>query len=121
MPVVFSMYYNSLLSNTTWWQQCSYPSRIMAQLNLRPPKPFDFRNPDDWPRWKRRFEQYRATAGLTAESEGKQVNNLLYCLGEEAEAVLNSTNANADDKAEYDKVVKKFDEFFKVRKNVIFE
>ena len=97
------------------------PTLVMAQLNLRPPEPFDFHNPDDWPRWKRRFEQYRVAAGLTADSEGKQVNTLLYCLGEEAEAVLNSTNAGADDKAKYDTVVAKFDEFFKVRKNVIFE
>ena len=74
------------------------PTLVMAQLNLRPPEPFDFRNPDDWPR----FEQYRVAAGLTADSEGKQVNTLLYCLGEEAEAVLNSTNASADDKAKYD-------------------
>ena len=93
----------------------------MAQLNLKPPETFDFRNPDDWPRWKRRFEQYRVASGLTDDSEGKQVSTLLYCLGEQAEAVLNSTNASDTDKAKYETVIAKLDEFFKVRKNVIFE
>jgi hypothetical protein len=93
----------------------------MAQLNLRPPEPFDFRNPDDWPRWKRRFQQFRVASGLTADDAEKQISTLLYCLGEQAEAVLSSTNASEEELKDYDAVVKKFDEFFKVRKNTIFE
>ena len=46
---------------------------------------------------------------------------LLYCLGEEAEDVLASTNIKADDKKNYETVLAKFDGFFQVRKNVIFE
>ena len=49
------------------------------------------------------------------------MNTLLYCLGEEANAVLTSTNASAADKEKYDTVIAKFDSFFKVRKNIIFE
>ena len=93
----------------------------MAQLNLRPPEPFDFRNPDDWPRWKRRFQQFRVASGLTADDAEKQISTLLYCLGEQAEAVLSSTNASEEELKDYDAVVRKFDEFFKVRKNTIFE
>ena len=51
----------------------------------------------------------------------KQVNTLLYCLGEEADAVLASTHATEEEKKSYDSVLGKFDSFFKVRKNVIFE
>ena len=47
--------------------------------------------------------------------------HLLYCLGEEAEAVLESTNIMTDERKVYDTVVGKFDSFFKVRRNVIFE
>ena len=93
----------------------------MAQLRLEPPEPFNFRNPDDWPRWKRRFEQFRVASGLASDDALKQVNTLLYCLGEEAEGVLTSTNATADERKVYDTVVGKFDAFFKVRRNVIFE
>ena len=93
----------------------------MAQLHLQPPEPFTFRNPDDWPRWKRRFEQFCIASGLAEGSAERQVSTLLYCLGEQAEAVLTSTNATAAERAVYATVLSKFDEFFKVRKNVIFE
>ena len=46
---------------------------------------------------------------------------MLYCLEEEAEAVLASTNVEEDKRKVYETVVTKFNEFFKVRKNVIYE
>ena len=38
--------------------------------------PFDFRKLDEWPRWLRRFEQYRVASDLSAEDEEKQVDTL---------------------------------------------
>ena len=93
----------------------------MAQLRLEPPEPFNFRTPDDWPRWKRRFEQFRIASGLAGSAAAQQINTFLYCIGEEAEAVLTSTNVTEDERKVYDTVVTKFDGFFKVRRNVIFE
>lgn len=93
----------------------------MAQLRLHPPDPFNFKAPDEWPRWKKRFEQFRVASGLAEDSAAKQTSTLLYCLGEEAESVLTSTNATEDDRADYDRVMGKFDAFFQVRRNVIFE
>ena len=93
----------------------------MAQLRLEPPEPFNFRTPDDWPRWKRRFEQFRIASGLQRQNPVQQVSTLLYCLGEEADAVLSSTNATEDERKVYATVIDKFDAFFKVRRNVIFE
>ena len=51
----------------------------MASIRLDPPEPFDFAKPDNWPKWKKRFEQYRAASGLDKESEDRQVSRLLYC------------------------------------------
>jgi hypothetical protein len=85
------------------------------------PEPFDFKQPDNWPKWKKRFEQYRVAFGLSAEDKPRQVNTLLYCLGEEADDVLASTNITAEGKKKYATVLEKFDAFFQVRKNVIFE
>ena len=95
----------------------------MAQplLNLQPPPSFDFATPDDWPRWRRRFEQFRSASDLSTAAAGKQIGTLLYCLGEEAESVLISVNATADDRKDYDKVLQLFDGYFQVRRNVIFE
>ena len=90
-------------------------------IRLQPPDPFNFRNPDDWPRWKNRFQQFRDASGLSSESESKQVSTFLYCLGEEAESVLASTGVTPDDRKEYDTVLEKVDGFFQVRKNVIYE
>ena len=50
--------------------------------------------------------------------ELQQVSTLLYCLGEEADSVLDSTNATEDDRKRYEIVIRTF---FKVRRNVIFE
>ena len=71
-------------------------------IRLQPPEPFNFRQPDDWSRWKRRFEQFRAASGLDAETALKQVSTLLYCMGEEADTVLSSTNITEEQRKSYD-------------------
>ena len=58
---------------------------------------------------------------MSDDQEKKQINTLLYCLGEESEAVLSSTNPSEADLTDYAKILGKFNGFFKVRKNVIFE
>ena len=93
----------------------------MAMIRLQPPDPFNFRNPDDWPRWKNRFQQFGDASGLSSESESKQVSTFLYCLGEVAESVLASTGTAQDDRKKYKKVLEKVDGFFQVRKNVIYK
>ena len=95
----------------------------MAKFNatLSAPTVFPFNTPDYWPKWRRRFEQYRLASGLSKEPEERQVNILLYCLGEEAEDILTSTNISDEDRKSYTSVLGKFDGFFKIRKNVIIE
>ena len=93
----------------------------MASIQLQPPKKFDFKNPDEWLKWKKRFQQFRVASGLSSEPESRQVSTSLYCLGEEAEDVLTSTNIAANDRESYGTVMSKFDEFFKVRVNTIIE
>lgn len=84
----------------------------MAHIRLAPPDPFNFAQPDDWPRWKRRFEQFRVASGLASEAEPRQVSTLLYCMGEDADNVLTSTNITDAEKQKYATVVKKFEDFF---------
>ena len=93
----------------------------MAQLQLKPPESFNFKTPNNWQKWKRRFEQFRSASGLVNQSEASQINTLLYCLGEEAEDVLTSTGISEDDRKKYPEVMGKFDTFFDVRTNVILE
>ena len=90
----------------------------MASLRLEPPASFPFSRPDEWPHWKRRFEQFRLASGLSAEEDVRQISALLYCMGDEAEDTLASTNVSEDDRKEYSRVIAKFDAFFKVRKTL---
>ena len=64
----------------------------MATIQLQMPQPLDFSRLDEWSRWKRRFEQFRYASGLSQESGQRKVSTLLYCLGQEADDVLCSTN-----------------------------
>ena len=103
-------------NNSTWCQKSD------GYYTAAPPREaFNFNNPDDWPKWKRRFEQYCLASGLSKEAEERQVSAFLYCLGENAEDVLVSTNISSNDKKVYGRVIAQFDMFFKVRKNTIFE
>jgi len=36
---------------------------------LQTPALFPFNSPDEWPKWKRRFEQYRVASGLAKEDD----------------------------------------------------
>ena len=93
----------------------------MSSMRLPPPGEFDFSKPDEWPKWKRRFEQYRSASGLDAEPDARQIDTLLYCLGEGADSVLASTNITEEKRKKYEEVMAKFDSYFQVRRNVIFE
>ena len=76
---------------------------------------------DQWPQWKRRFEECRSATALDAESETRLVSVLLYCMGKTAGDVLMSTKISEEDRKKYSSVLSKFDEFFDVRRNVILE
>ena len=93
----------------------------MAHIRLELPGAFDFKRPDKWPRWKRRFGQYRCASGLDKEDEPRQASALLYCMGESAEDVLTSTGISDADREKYTSVMNALETFFKVRRNVILE
>ena len=93
----------------------------MAGIRLQPPENFDFSKPDEWPKWKKHFQQFRGASGLSGESDVRQVDTLLYCLGDEADSVLASTNVSQAERAVYATVLEKLDSYFQVRRNTIFE
>ena len=82
---------------------------------------FNFKKPDEWPRWKRRFERFLSASGLDKESDERKASMLLYCLRPDANDVLASTNIEEADRKKYSKVIEKLDAHFKVHRNVIFE
>ena len=90
-------------------------------MNLQLPKLLSFVNSEEWPKWKGWFEQYRQASNLIDKGEECQVSTLLYCLGEDTEEVLDTTQISAEDKKKCNKVIDEFEKYFKVKKNVIYE
>ena len=90
----------------------------MAITQLKSLNPFDFEHPDNWQKWKRRFEQYRHASGLAS---GSGQSTILYCLGEQAEDILSSTGISVDSRKIYSDAMSKCEEYFCFRKNIIFE
>ena len=74
----------------------------MASIGLKASTHFNFSQPEDWIRWKRRFDQHHIASGLAEEREARQVSTLLYRMGDEADTILTSTNILHDDRTKYD-------------------
>ena len=89
--------------------------------SIKSPEPFNFNNPSEWSNWIRRFERYRLASKLVEESQKNQVNTLMYLLGDKADDIFTSFGLTEEQAAEYDIVKNRFNEYFALRKNVIFE
>ena len=87
-----------------------------------PPQNYNFERPAEWPEWKQRFGRYRVATKLNKETEEVQVNTLIYSMGPHAENIYSSFKYNNEgDELKYDIVLKKFDEHFIPKRNIIFE
>ena len=93
----------------------------MATHTIAPPAPFNFKNPEEWPKWIRRFERYRISTELSDKDEVLQINTMIYCMGDEADDIVKSFTFAAGDEKKYAKVKEKFDQHFIIKRNVIFE
>ncbi|KAI4901672.1 hypothetical protein NFI96_008116 [Prochilodus magdalenae] len=92
----------------------------MAKFN--PPSEFKFDRPADWPEWKQRFSRYRLATKLNKDNGEIQVSSLIYSMGSEAEKIFSSFSFDSEEEGkDFDKVLKKFDEYFIPRRNVIHE
>src|SRR5436190_7185319 len=85
------------------------------------PGQFDYSQPNQWPMWMRRFERFRVASDLESKPSAKQVNMLLYCLGEEGENLLSSFNLSVVGVDDYEIVKSKFNSYFGLKKNLIYE
>lgn len=92
-----------------------------ATFSIQPPEPFDFSKPHEWTKWIRHFERFRQASRLSLSLDENQVNTLIYCMGDEADDVLRGLKLNNADQRQYEKVKEGFQNFFIVKKNVVYE
>ena len=90
-------------------------------IHCEAPENFEFSCPEKWPTWRKRFDRYRDATDLGRCKQSRQVNVLIYSMGERAEDILETSSLSADDKLNYDKVVAFFDQYFIGTRNVIYE
>ena len=84
----------------------------MASYQIPAVQPLNFGKPEEWPRWIKRFERFRQASELATKSEERQVNTLVYSMGDKAEDILRSFNLTADDAKSYATVKEKFEAHF---------
>ncbi|UYV71061.1 K02A2.6-like [Cordylochernes scorpioides] len=94
---------------------------LKCLITLRRRKKFNFKSPEEWILWTRRFERYRIATGLNAKDESEQVNVLIYQLGDEADDIYLSFRLSTADSAKYNVVLDKFCQYFNGRRNIIFD
>lgn len=90
-------------------------------FQLAPPDRFDFNRPSDWTIWIKKFERFRSASDLYLKKDSTQVDTLLYQLGDEGETLLASFKLEEVEEQNYQTVVDKFNEYFGVEKNTVYE
>lgn len=100
----------------------------MAGSSLKFPNALDFSNSQEkWADWITRFERFRLASGLDEKSVDRQINTLVYAMGEEAEKVYSqlsirqptNTEVGNDSQELYKRTVKAFGEYFNPTSNTL--
>ena len=76
----------------------------MATYHIPAVEKFDFSQPDEWPKWLRRFERFRQASGIDSKTEESQVNALVYSMGDKADDILLSFRLSEEDQRKYETV-----------------
>ena len=84
----------------------------MVPYQLTVPDQFDFTKPSQWPTWLQRFERFRTASKLSADPQPRQVDGLIYMMGEKAEDIFKSFKLLDEDSEDYDIVAKSFMDHF---------
>ncbi|UYV75322.1 hypothetical protein LAZ67_12003488 [Cordylochernes scorpioides] len=92
----------------------------MAQI--QPPETFDFSTPNEWPKWRKRFERYLVVSGMKKKEEADKIDLFMYLMGDRADDIFRTFRFEKEEEAtKIDSVLKAFDSHFCVRKNIIYE
>lgn len=88
---------------------------------IQPPEPFSFSSPNEWPKWKKRFQRFHTASGLSTNPEEHQIDALLYIMGDQAEDIFSTFQLTEAEAKKFDTIMGHFDAYFIPRRNVIFE
>ncbi|KAI3380790.1 hypothetical protein SNEBB_010510, partial [Seison nebaliae] len=76
---------------------------------------------EDWDRWIARFARYLIVSKVENETDRVKINNLLFFMGSRGEEILEAVQLSDSEAESYDEVLKKFNNFFRPKVNVVYE
>ncbi|UYV72531.1 K02A2.6-like [Cordylochernes scorpioides] len=95
---------------------------VTSAARIQPPETFDFSTPNEWPKWKKRFERYLVVSGMKKKEEADKIDLFMYLMGDRADDIFRTFKFEKEEEAtKIDSVLKAFDSHFCVRKNIIYE
>ncbi|UYV72254.1 hypothetical protein LAZ67_9002361, partial [Cordylochernes scorpioides] len=102
---------------------CTYVfPRDAAERDLACTETFDFSTPNEWPKWRKRFERYLVVSGMKKKEEADMIDLFMYLMGDRADDIFRAFKFEKEEEAtKIDSVLKAFDSHFCVRKNIIYE
>ncbi|UYV70903.1 K02A2.6-like [Cordylochernes scorpioides] len=93
-----------------------------AERDLGCTETFDFSTPNEWPKWRKRFERYLVVSGMKKKEEADKIDLFMYLMGDRADDIFRTFKFEKEEEAtKIDSVLKAFDSHFCVRKNIIYE
>ncbi|UYV62948.1 hypothetical protein LAZ67_2002587, partial [Cordylochernes scorpioides] len=96
--------------------------RDAAERDLGCTETFDFSTPNEWPKWRKRFERYLVVSGMKKKEEADKIDLFMYLMGDRADDIFRTFKFEKEEEAtKVDSVLKAFDSHFCVRKNIIYE
>ncbi|UYV72861.1 hypothetical protein LAZ67_10001016, partial [Cordylochernes scorpioides] len=112
-----------LTPNLTVLRTCTYVfPRDAAERDLACTETFDFSTPNEWPKWRKRFERYLVVSGMKKKEEADKIDLFMYLMGDRADDIFRTFKFEKEEEAtKIDSVLKAFDSHFCVRKNIIYE
>lgn len=97
-------------------------NRMALNLIIQPPGAFNFDQPSDWPDYRLQFERFLSLTTTSDFKDDSKITTLRYYLGRKGDVIFNTFKFNETDcKQNFENVLKKFDEYFLPRKNIIYE
>ncbi|UYV71987.1 hypothetical protein LAZ67_9001480 [Cordylochernes scorpioides] len=95
---------------------------VTSAARIQPPETFDFSTPNEWPKWRKRFERYLVVSGMKKKEEADKIDLFMYLMGDHADDIFRTFKFEKKEEAtKIDSVLKAFDSHFCVRKNIIYE
>ncbi|UYV69107.1 K02A2.6-like [Cordylochernes scorpioides] len=95
---------------------------VTSPARIQPPETFDFSTPNEWPKWRKRFERYLVVSGMKKKEEADKIDLFMYLMGDRADDIFRTFKFEKEEEAtKIDSVLKAFDSHFCVRKNIIYE